>query len=295
MNRSITTESSDLGRRELNGTGVAERPITVMRPPGTRLGIDWREIWRYRELLYFLAVRDIKVRYKQTAIGVAWAVLQPVVSTVILSVLFSAFERFDTRSVPYPVFALAGLLVWLFCHSSITMSSNSFIGNTNLVTKVYFPRLIMPVAATLACVLDLLIGAVILAGVMLYYGTDLTWQLAAAPVFFLLAFILAAAVGTLFSALNVRYRDVQFALPFILQIWMLASPVFYPTTLLPEKWRAVFALNPLTGILEGFRSSLFGTVFEWKLIAISCVSLLFLTAVSLLIFRKMEDDFADMI
>lgn len=279
----------------MNGRHVAERPVTIMRPPGTRLSIDWAEIWRYRELLYFLAIRDIKVRYKQTAIGVAWAVLQPVVSTAILSVLFSSFARFDTREVPYPLFALSGLLIWLFCHSSITMSSNSFIGNTNLVTKVYFPRLIMPVASTLACVLDLLIGSVILAGLIIYYQVIPTFQIAAAPIFVLLAFVLSASVGTLFSALNVRYRDVQFALPFILQIWMLASPVFYPATILPERWRPVFAINPLTGILEGFRSSLFGTAFDWPIIGISLVSLVVLMAVSLIVFRKMEDDFADMI
>jgi len=266
-----------------------------MRPPGTRLTIDWREIWRYRELLYFLAIPDIKVRYKQTAIGVAWVVLQPIVSTAILSVLFSAFARFDTRDVPYPLFALSGSLLWLFCHSSITMSSNSFIGNTNLVTKVYFPRLIMPVASTLSCVLDLLIGLAILVGLMTYYQAVPNWQLAAAPVFLFLAFLLAAAIGSLFSALNVRYRDVQFALPFLLQIWMLASPIFYPTTLLPEKWKLIFAVNPLAGILEGFRSSLFGTAFEWKMIGISCISLLLLIVISLFVFRKMEDDFADMI
>jgi lipopolysaccharide transport system permease protein len=295
VNQSLTSKGGDLENRGPNGTAVSERPLTVVRPPGRILTIDWAEIWHYRELLYFLAVRNIKVRYKQTAIGITWAVLQPVVSTVILSILFASFARFDTRDVPYPLFALSGLLIWLFSHLSITTASTSFVGNANLVTKVYFPRLIMPVASTLACVLDLLIGMAILAVLMIYYQVSMTWQIVLAPLFLILGVIFAAAVGTLFSALNVRFRDVQFALPFILQIWMLASPVFYPTTLLSEKWKLIFAMNPLTGILDGFRSALFGTAFEWEVIGISCSSLVVMTLFSLFVFRQMEDDFADMI
>jgi lipopolysaccharide transport system permease protein len=178
---------------------------------------------------------------------------------------------------------------------TITTSSNSFVGNSNLVTKVYFPRLIMPIASTLACLLDLLIGMAILLGLSIYYQVSVTWQLALTPLFLFLAVLQAAAIGILFSALNVRFRDVQFGLPFILQIWMLASPVFYPTTLLSEKWKLVFAVNPLTGILEGFRGALFGTRFEWEMIGISCLSIIVLTLFSIFVFRKMEDDFADMI
>jgi lipopolysaccharide transport system permease protein len=160
---------------------------------------------------------------------------------------------------------------------------------------VYFPRLIMPVASTLACLPDLMIGMAILLGLTIYYQVSVTWQLVLAPLFLLLAVLQAAAVGILFSALNVRFRDVQFGLPFILQIWMLASPVFYPTTLLSEKWKLVFAINPLTGILDGFRSALFGITFEWKMIGISCLSIIVLTLFAIFVFRKMEDDFADMI
>lgn len=292
MNRSTTTGDAEL---EAAGTPAATRPVIVLRPSAGVVSIDWRELWNYRELLFFLAVRNLKIRYKQTAIGVAWAVLQPVVSTAILSVIFTSFARFDTRDVPYPLFALSGLLLWLFTHTAITAASGSFVGNTNLVTKVYFPRLIMPVAATLACVVDLLIGLGILAGLMIWFQAAPTVQVLLAPLFVILALILAAAAGTLFSALNVRFRDVQFALPFLLQVWMLASPVFYPTTILSDKWRTVFAVNPLTGILEGFRSAVFGTPFDWRTIGISCVSVAVIALVSLLVFDRMEDDFADMI
>ena len=295
MNQSLTTKGADSESTSTNNGSVTERQLTLVRPPSRILSFDWREIWRYRELLYLLALRDIKIRYKQTAIGIAWAVLQPVISTVILSILFTSFARFDTRDVPYPLFALSGLLIWLFNQTSITTASNSFVGNTNLVTKVYFPRLIMPVATILACLIDLVIGSVILIVLMIYYQVAATWQLVLTPLFLLLAVLQAAAVGILFSALNVRFRDVRFALPFILQIWMLASPIFYPTTLLSEKWKLVFALNPLTGIVEGFRSALFGTTFEWEMVGISCVSLVVLTLFSLFVFRRMEDDFADII
>lgn len=269
--------------------------ITLITPGGRFVGLDLAGLWAYRELLYFLTWRDVKIRYKQTAIGVAWAVLQPVLTTAIFTVIFSRFARFDTGGVPYPLFALSGLLIWLFVHTSITMASTSFVNNTNLVTKVYFPRLIVPMAATVASLFDLLFGIAILAMLMVWYGTFPNIQILLAPVFLLLTVVLAVGFGMLFSALNVRFRDVKFALPFLLQVWMIASPIFYPASLLSEKWRLVFALNPLTGILEGFRSSLFGTSFDWPVIAISAISAVALTMFSLLVFKKMEDDFADMI
>lgn len=254
-----------------------------------------KELWAYRELLYFLTWRDVKIRYKQTAIGVLWVVLQPVITTAIFTVLFSNFARFETKNVPYPLFALSGLMIWLFVHTAITMAAGSFVSNANLVTKVYFPRLIVPFAATLAGITDLLFSLIILVILMIYYGVALTWQITLAPVFLILAVIQTVAFGTLFSALNVRFRDVKFALPFALQVWMIASPVFYPSSMLSEKWRLIFAINPLVGILEGFRASLFGTEFDWQIIGISCCSILFLVLFSLFIFKRMEDDFADLI
>jgi lipopolysaccharide transport system permease protein len=269
--------------------------VTYIKPGGSVASLDLGEIWKYRELLYFLTLRDIKIRYKQTLIGVAWVVLQPVLTTAIFTVIFSTFARFDTKNVPYPLFALSGLGLWLFVHTSISLASSSFVNNTSLITKVYFPRLIVPLAAALATLFDLLFSLAILVILMVYFGISPTTQIIAAPLFVFLTLVLAVAFGTLFSALNVRFRDVKFALPFMLQVWMIASPIFYPASLLSEKWRLMFALNPLTGILEGFRSTLFGSPFDWQLIGVSCASLAVLTVLSLFIFKKMEDKFADLI
>lgn len=274
---------------------MQELEITKVNPSGRWITLDLKDLWAYRELLFFLTWRDVKIRYKQTAIGIAWAVLQPVLTTAIFTVIFSSFARFDTKDVPYPLFALSGLMIWLFVHTSITMASSSFVSNTNLVTKVYFPRLIMPIAASLAGVFDLIFSFAILIGMMIYFGTTITWQIVLAPVFIVLAVVQTIAFGTLFSALNVRFRDVKFALPFLLQVWMIASPVFYPSSILSEKWKLVFAVNPLTGILEGFRSSIFGTEYDRRTILISFGSTLLIALLSLAVFKKMEDDFADLI
>jgi len=269
--------------------------LTVIEPRRAFIGLNLRELWAYRELLYFLTWRDVKIRYKQTAVGVAWAILQPVVTTAIFTLLFSTWARFETGDVPYSLFALSALIVWLFTHSSITIASGSFVSNSNLVTKVYFPRLIVPLAATLAGLFDLVFSVGILIVLMLYYGTAPTLQLLFAPLFILLAFIQAAAIGTLLSALNVRFRDVKFALPFVLQVWMIASPVFYPASLTPEKWQLVFAINPLVGIIDGFRSSLFGSPFNWPVIGVSGLSIVVICILSIVVFKRMEDDFADII
>lgn len=274
---------------------MAENEITIIEPSRFLKSLDLRDMWRHRELLYFLTWRDVKLRYKQTAIGVLWVILQPVITTAIFTVLFSNFARFETKDVPYPLFALSGLMIWLFVHTSITMASNSFVSNTNLVTKVYFPRLIVPFAATLAGIIDLFFSLLLLLGLMIYYDAMPDLAILLAPVFLILAVIQTMAFGTLFSALNVRFRDVKFALPFALQVWMIASPIFYPATMLSEKWRLIFAINPLVGILEGFRASLFGRPFDWQIIAVSCVSVLVLIGLSLLVFKRMEDDFADLI
>ena len=274
---------------------MQELEITKIKPSGRWITLDLKDLWVYRELLFFLTWRDVKIRYKQTAIGIAWAVLQPVLTTAIFTVIFSSFARFDTKDVPYPLFALSGLMIWLYVQTSITMASNSFVSNTNLVTKVYFPRLIVPIAASLAGLFDLLFSFVILAAMMIYFGTSVTWHLALTPLFLVLAVIQTVTFGILFSALNVRFRDVKFALPFLLQVWMIASPVFYPTTLLSEKWRFLFAINPLTGILEGLRAALFGTEFDWQIIGISVLSVAAITIFSFIVFKKMEDDFADLI
>lgn len=269
--------------------------ITKIKPGGSFLRLDLKDLWVYRELLYFLTWRDVKIRYKQTAIGIAWAILQPVLTTAVFTLIFSTVPRFDSEQLPYPLFALSGLMIWLFVHTSITMASSSFISNTNLVTKVYFPRLIVPIAAALAGLFDLLFSLGILVAMMIYYGKAPGWEVALAPVFLIAAVVVTVALGTLFSALNVRFRDVKFALPFLLQVWMIASPVFYPLEIVPEKWRLLFAINPLTGILDAFRSALFGTPFNWQIIGISAASIAVITLFSLFVFKRMEDDFADVI
>lgn len=286
---------SDTPEMEIGDQHSADLRLVRIVPGGSPFALDLGEIWSYRELLYFLTWRDVKIRYKQTAIGVLWAILQPVVTTIIFTLLFGTWARFDTGEVPYPVFALSALVIWLFNHGSVTMASNSFVSQTNLVTKVYFPRLIVPIAATLAGLFDLIFSIAILIVMIVYYGTPVSSKILLAPLFIALAFVQSAAFGTMLSALNVRFRDVKFALPFVLQVWMIASPIFYPVNVVPQKWRLVFALNPLTGIIDGFRSSLFGLPFDWQLIGVSTASMVVYGLISLFIFKRMEDDFADII
>jgi lipopolysaccharide transport system permease protein len=273
--------------------------ITYIKPGGAWFSLDLKDFWAYRELLYFLTWRDVKVRYKQTAIGVLWAILQPVLTTAIFTVIFSTIARFDSQNVPYPLFALSGFMIWLFVFNSITFASNSLVGNSNLVTKIYFPRLIVPISATLAGLFDLLFSLAVLIVLMIYYLSKnsfaLSSQLLFAPVFIFLGIVLAVSLGTLFSALNVRFRDVKFALPFALQVWMFTSPIFYPPEILSEKARFVLAFNPLTGILQGFRAALFGDKFDWFTIGVSAGTIAVLMLVSLFVFKRMEDDFADLI
>ncbi len=273
--------------------------ITYIKPAGAWLSLELKDFWTYRELLYFLTWRDVKVRYKQTAIGVLWAILQPVLTTVIFTVIFSTLARFESQTVPYPLFALSGFLIWLFVFNAISFSANSLVGNSNLVTKIYFPRLIVPISATLSGLFDLLFSFVVLVVLMIYYLSQnavmLSWQMLSAPIFIVLAILLTVSLGTLFSALNVRFRDVKFALPFALQVWMFASPIFYPPEILSEKARFVLAFNPLTGILQGFRAALFGGNFDWFAIGVAAAMTVGLMLVSLFVFKRMEDDFADLI
>lgn len=271
----------------------------MIRPSGAWINFALGEFWTYRELLYFLTWRDIKVRYKQTAVGVLWAILQPVLTTAIFTVIFSTIARFDSKGIPYPLFALSGFLVWLFVFNSITFAANSLVSNTNLVTKVYFPRMIVPVSATLAALFDLLFSVVVLCFLMAFYVAKgevvLSPSLLAAPAFIVLAAVMTIAIGTMFAALNVRYRDVKFALPFGLQVWMFASPIFYPPEILSEKTRLILSFNPLFGVLQGLRASLFGLEFDWFSIGISIVATILLSIMAIAVFRRLEDSFADLI
>lgn len=269
--------------------------LVEIRPDRFWINFDLKELWHYRELIYFLTQREVKIRYKQTAIGVFWALLQPVLTTVVFTIVFSRFARFEEGEIPYPIFALSGLLLWLYVYNAVGNSSIALISNPSLVTKVYIPRVIVPLSIVLSGLVDLLIGLVILLGMLVVYGVPFTWAILMAPVFIALAILLALSFGILFSALNVRFRDVKHALPFVLQVWMFSSPVFYPAEMLSEKWRVLFWLNPMYGLLQGFRASFLGGNFEWPAIGVAVIIIFLLLIVSLFIFKRMEDSFADVI
>lgn len=261
------------------------------------LGISqvFTDIWEKRELLYFLALRDIKVRYKQTSLGIAWVILQPLVSTIIFSVVFGYFARLDTGNLPYALFALSGFTIWTFISSSILYAGNSLVNSTQLITKVYFPRMIVPVAAVGAIFLDLLITFFVLFIFQMIYDVMPSWTIVFLPFFVLLSMLLALSVGIITAALNARFRDVKFIVPFVLQVWLYISPIIYPLTLFPPKWQHLFYINPITGILEGVRSSLFGAPFNFLSIGAAVIITIILFFTSLFVFRRMEEDFADYI
>jgi lipopolysaccharide transport system permease protein len=274
---------------------LAGLPHALLKPEQAGVQLNLADLWAYRELLYFLTWRDIKVRYKQTLMGVAWVVIQPLLTMVIFTLVFTNFVKLDEGAVPYPLFAYAGLLLWTFFSVSVSSGTNSLISNTSLVTKVYFPRAFIPAAAVGAGLVDLSVGAVPLLALALYYRVHVTWGLLLLPCFVLLGAALALSVGMIASALTVRYRDLRHALPFLLQLWMFASPVLYPITLVPPRWRWAFVANPMTGVLEGFRASLAGTPFDWSLVAVPVVAAPVLVCIAYYIFRRLEDTFADVI
>jgi len=270
-------------------------PHALIRPEESGVQLNLGDLWAYRELLYFLTWRDIKVRYKQTLMGVAWVVVQPLVTMLIFTLVFTRFVRLEEGAIPYPLFAYAGLLLWTFFSVSVTSGTHSLISNTSLVTKVYFPRAFIPAAAVGAGLVDFSVGSVLLVALAIYYRVQVTWGLLLLPVFLLLGAAIALAVGMISSALTVRYRDLRHALPFLLQLWMFASPVIYPLEVVPARWRWVFVANPLTGVLEGFRAALAGTPFDWALVAVPAVVAPVLLGAAFYVFRRLEDTFADVI
>ena len=276
---------------------LPDDPVVVIEPSKSWVALNLRDLWAYRELLYFLTWRDVKVRYKQTALGVLWAILQPLLTMLISTLIFGRLGGFESRTggIPYPIFAYAGLLPWTFFSNAITTSGNSLVGSANLITKVYFPRMIIPGAAVAAGLVDFFIAFVLLIGLMLHYQVTFTWNLLLFPPLVLLTALLATGVGMWLSALNVKYRDIRFALPFIVQLWMFVSPVFYPSNILPEKWRRVFQLNPLTGIIDGYRASLFGGAINWKTLGFSTLLTIILLIYASYSFRRMERTFADIV
>ncbi len=278
-----------------DGAIVQPGPIIIRANPGW-VPLNLHDIWEYRELLYFLIWRDVKVRYKQTALGVAWAVLQPLMLMVVFSIFFGRLAKVPSDGLPYPVFAFCGLLPWqLFAHA-LAQSSESLVANERLITKVYFPRLLIPFSAILSGMIDFLIAFVILFVMIFYYGLSPTGALWTIPFFVLLAGVSALAVGLWLSALNVQYRDVRYTIPFITQFWLLASPVAYSISLVPEPWRWLYALNPMAGVIEGFRWALLGNrQGPGAEMAISIAAVLLLFVGGLYYFRRMEKTFADVV
>ena len=277
-------------------TPPATEHRVLLRPSRGWASIGLRELWEYRELLYFLTWRDLTVRYKQTVLGVTWAVIQPFMTMVVFSLFFGRLAKIPSDGVPYPVFSYAGLVPWMFFANSLNQSSNSLVSNANLITKVYFPRLAAPIAAVLSGVVDLTFASLVLLGMLPYYGLAPTWNIVWLPFFLLLAIVSSLGVGLWLSALNVQFRDVRYAVPFLTQLWMFATPIAYPSSLLSERWVFLYALNPMVGVVEGFRWALLGTATAPGLsVAASSLVALALLIGGALYFRKMEKTFADMV
>lgn len=287
--------------RPLGGASFKDAGCTIRRPfvrrqarPGW-VSVDFAELWHYRELLLFQALRDIKVRYKQTALGAAWAILQPVLTMAAFTIFFSRLAGVPSDGVPYPIFAFSALLPWQLFAFALTQSSNSLVDNAPVLTKVYFPRLILPFASVLAGLVDFIIACVVLAGMMLYYGIVPGWEAMTLPLFTLLALAAALAVGLWLSALNVRYRDVRYTIPFLAQFWLFITPVAYSSTLVPKEWQVVYALNPMVGVIDGFRWALLGRTPPGPMVLVSIIATALFLIGGLLYFRRAEKNFADII
>ncbi len=275
---------------------AASLPVHVIAPSPAWVPLRLRELWEYRELLYFLVWREIKVRYKQTALGVAWAIVQPLFTMLVFSIFFGRLARMPSDGVPYPVFTLCALIPWQLFAFALTESSNSVVANQRLITKVYFPRLVMPLAALGVGLVDFATAFVLLIVVALYFGVSLSLTLLTIPIWAFLALLTALSVGLWLSALNVKYRDVRYTVPFVSQLWMFATPVAYPTSIVPESWRAVYALNPMVGVVDGFRWALFGvTPPPGITVVVSSIVVAVLLIGGLHYFRRMERTFADIV
>ena len=271
-------------------------PTVRIEPSRGWVSLRLAELWKYRELLYFLTWRDVKVRYKQTALGASWAIIQPVLTMVVFSLFFGRLAKVPSDGVPYPIFSYTALVPWTFFANGLTQSSNSLVGSSNLITKVYFPRLAIPIATILSALVDFVLAFAVLVGMMFFYGVTLTLQLLLMPFFLLLALTAGLGAGLWLSALNVQFRDVRYVIPFLVQLWLFASPVAYPSSLLDEPWRTLYALNPMVGVVEGFRWSLLNTSPAPGLMIIaSSAAALILVSSGAVYFKRMERVFADVI
>lgn len=271
-----------------------EDKIVIVPTKGWRM-IDFSELWRYRDLLWILALRDIQVRYKQTVLGCAWALIQPLAGMVVFSIIFGRWAKVPSEGYEYPIFVYAGLLPWTFFANSLTASGNSIIGSSNLITKVYFPRLIIPLASVGGGLVDFLISSGIMLLLMLYYHVGWGLNLFAIPALILAVIFTAVGVGTLLSALTVAYRDFRYVIPFLVQVWMYATPVIFPVTLVPQHWRWALYINPMAGIIDGFRSAFLGKPFNVDVLILSMSASIAIFAIGVAYFEKVQRRFADII
>jgi len=275
---------------------AVRRPALVLEPSTGWVPLRLREIWRYRELLYFLVWRDVKVHYTQTALGAAWALIQPFFTMVVFSIFFGYLAKVPSDGVPYPLFSYAALVPWTFFANGLTQSSNSLVGSAHLITKVYFPRLVVPVAAVLGGVVDLALSFLLLLAMLSYYGRPPGWNILWVPLFLMLALVTALGASLWLSALNVEYRDVRFAVPFLCQLWLFATPIAYPSSMLREPWHTVYGLNPMVGVVEGFRWAVLGAPgAPGRTIVVSAVTAIAMLAGGAFYFRRMERTFADVV
>ena len=277
-----------------NDEGASKSMVRRQARPGW-VAIDFAELWRYRELVFFYAVRDIKVRYKQTLLGIVWAVLQPVLTMVVFSIFFGMLARVPSDGIPYPIFSYCGLVPWQLFVYALTQSSNRIVEDANVITKVYFPRLIVPLASVMAGLVDFSIALGVLMAMILYYDIPLGPAVLTLPLFVLLGLMAALAVGLWLSALNVRYRDVRYTIPFLAQFWLFVTPVAYSSSLVPTKWQTLYGINPMAGVVNGFRWALLGTTPPDSMLFVSMTATVVLLIGGLFFFRRMEKSFADII
>ncbi len=271
-------------------------PVTVIRPSRGWISLNLHDLWEYRELLYFLTWRDIKVRYKQTVLGAAWAIIQPFFTMVVFSLFFGKLARIPSDDIPYPIFSYAALVPWTFFANGLSQSSTSLVASANLIKKAYFPRLVVPISAVISGGVDFVLAFVVLLGMMLFYGIVPTVAVVWLPLLLLLALMTSLGVGLWLTAMNVQFRDVRYAIPFLAQAWMFATPIAYPSSLLDESWRTLYGINPMAGVVEGFRWALLGTeTAPGPIILVSALVAVGLLVSGAFYFRRMEKTFADVV
>lgn len=283
------------GNAQKQVTGTISAPVAIIRPLRGWVPIQLGDLWKYRELLYFLTWREIKVRYKQTVLGFAWAILQPFFMMIVFTLFFGNLAKIPSEGIPYPLFNYAALLPWTLFAEGITRSSMSMVSNVNLIQKVYCPRLVMPISGILSPLVDFAIAFTILIGMMFYFGYSPTIDVLLLPAFIILALMTSLGVGLWLSAINVKYRDVRYVIPFLIQLWLFASPVVYSSSLLPERFQTLYGLNPMAGVIEGFRWTLLGTEPPGSLVAVSVIIVVVILISGAFYFRHNEKIFADVI